>query len=557
MSRRNALLLIALAAIVVIFLARGLPQRDRGIESGEETAAAERDAVLRTAEGPALAIPDAPEAPAPSKPAARGDVTVTVLGSAGMPLPNTYVALRAASRLVGKAVAADGKGRVVFLDVPLDGSHVASFYRSNPQVAPNNLVWDTLLPKDGGRAERKVTATAITYRALAGLPLTFMAVNAETGTDVSGAQVRWSGARHGDRSAWRPTPERFVTARALGNRWSSWKFAVEAPQGWVRWEAPSAAGGISRYAEALTFIYPLRREIRCTVNAHEADGAAADAKIRSAEIAGRRIESPTWKGDGRGQMDLEGVPFLRDELVEVSVSRRDDTGFERARAVIPDHPAARMTIDVVLPVSEPFVGPENNGTIGIGGGSSSSFRHRRRRPLANGLEVLVLRRDGSPAVGAKVSIPRKTLRTDASGRVHFALVVPGTITVKVRQVGLLPMQGEAKVTAKGVAQLTLQEAEGGTVELEVVDGEGRPLSFAHFGLVTPTRMPWVDMEGTTQRLDRFTSHLGRRTLRHIEAGKIELIVSWGSRRETLKDIVLTNGESTVLRVVLPRPGAPR
>ena len=104
--------------------------------------------------------------------------------------------------------------------------------------------------------------------------------------------------------------------------------------------------------------------------------------------------------------------------------------------------------------------------------------------------------------------------------------------------------------------MDLVEPEGGSVDVVLVDGAGRPLPFGTFSVGLPSHVTWLDVtdEGV-QRIDDFTDEAGRRVLEHVESGAVEITASWASR--TAKTTVsVADRRRVVARIVLREPEEP-
>jgi hypothetical protein len=565
-TRNTAILCSLLAATLVLGLAAWGGVFASSPLRGEEEPAAQVGGPLLRSELPLVAEPlrKGPVLQGPDEISLDEDVLeyspvqVRVLGASGAPLPGAYVLLRETApggKALGRAQATDANGEVDLGGHVLDGSLKVEFFRTSPYREKGGAIWDPLPPLGGGPSERLVDDPEIVYRARTGLTWRVFVVDAESGGALRGVRIRDKHTRVREAAEWQTAPQTWLSASPI-DRLGYWGFEIEPPQGWVSWEPESVPATISPYATAIEQIHPLRREIAMTVTARDTNGDRLEAIASNLQIAGSVPRAWTWTSEGSGHLRVRGVPFLRDEIVQIAVSRMNGAGLQILHATIPDHPDDGIDLAAVL-----LDTPPENAPIGIGGGAGHSFRSRRphltRHTHANALHIRVLRRDGSPAFDASVSVPGKTARTDAQGRVTFEHLAPGSVPVTVHQAGLLPMQQSARVPERGEAQVELREGMGGTLEVEIVDGDGAPLPFAALSLKTASRLPWIDMNGTTQRIDPYTDHLGRRTLHHVEPGPLEVSARWASRRGTKKNVQIQEGGSAILRLVLVRPQPPR
>ena len=109
----------------------------------------------------------------------------------------------------------------------------------------------------------------------------------------------------------------------------------------------------------------------------------------------------------------------------------------------------------------------------------------RREPVpdpAAPLDVVVKRRDGTPAIHAIVQAGDRSERTGADGHARFDRLPKGATALRAWDVGAFPAAGRATVGAD--ASVTLTEAEGMRATVEVVDAAGNPLRSAIVGVVS-------------------------------------------------------------------------
>jgi len=157
------------------------------------------------------------------------------------------------------------------------------------------------------------------------------------------------------------------------------------------------------------------------------------------------------------------------------------------------------------------------------------------------LRVQFLGRDGRPIRGE----PLLGLTPDAKGEVVLERLSPGKLKFCLRTPGRLSAWHETVVRANEEVVATLREPVGARLEVTVVDEDGRPRPTALLEIRGAT---FFDVEGTTQRADMFTDHLGRRLISRVEPGEAEIHASWGSRHGSEK-VTLVDGETTRVRIV--------
>jgi hypothetical protein len=307
-------------------------------------------------------------------------------------------------------------------------------------------------------------------------------------------------------------------------------------------------------------VTPLRREVRVVALLTDALGKPIEGKVDWVTIAGvhRTFDGsedrPEFLADRRGLVDVPGVPFLRGETLDLDASGADPaTGgvlAGSARILLSDHPADRVLATIVLEPVETFEFPEGHGGFGCGGSGCDSVS----LDSVGALDVLVLRRDGTPAASAEVHVwPKACRQTNAFGRVVIEEVPVGKRRVALRQPGLVPTATTVEVEADRTTYVVLREPEGSEVEVTVVDDEGRPLPFATVEVEQPSDVEWLDLDDAgTQRFDAYTDHVGRRTFAHLEPGKVEFSAAWASRKGTL-EAELSDRSSERVRIVVHRP----
>ncbi len=480
----------------------------------------------------------------------RGPVRVRVVGPGDDPVPGVRIGIVAGRGSMPEPLFTDAQGYARLGPLPYDGSVELAVYAPEPW-REGAFIPSLMEPRAGHPRTPLVTGPELLFRAQTGIAVDFTAVNAETGGSLAGTEVRCRKALTEEGRGWTMAPRRFLMTPGIG-RLTVMHWDVVPPKGWIAWDPHWVKTTISPYARALDFHYPVRREVDVAITPVDSEGTPVDARVRMALVAGRK---PQWsiKGDAYGRLRLHGVPFLRDEILDVTVCRKDLSGPARVRLPIPDQPGTPIDVQVTLP-DDGEVSDIEFESIGIGGGAGGAFKGRMRyRKFDNALVVRVIRRNGEPAVGATVELAHHSARTDAHGRVRFRGIAPGVMDVQVRQPGLVPITRTVDIPQRGEAKKTLREGKGGIVDLAVVDDGGNSLSYAAFRVKTGYGAPWayVDLQNR-QRIDPFTDHLGRRRLHAIGPGDFTIDVSWGSRRKSVS-LRVEEGETRAVRVVLPRP----
>lgn len=142
---------------------------------------------------------------------------------------------------------------------------------------------------------------------------------------------------------------------------------------------------------------------------------------------------------------------------------------------------------------------------------------------------------------------------DPDGRARLDGLAAGRYVAKLREAGLVAVSAAVEVSANGVAPVDLVEPEGGTVDVVLVDADGRPLPFGTFSVDLPSGLTWLDVDDDgAQRIDVFTDAAGRRVLGHVESGEVEVYASWASRTAKTTVTVVDGGRAAA-RLVLDAP----
>ena len=569
--RRTALLALLLLGLLVWILGAADGWFDADLtadpEAGDRT-----PGPLLTAAGASTPEP-APEGPGlettASRPAGptRGPLRIRIVGADGAPLPQAFVDLD----LPGEEPYAngqdvDGAGVATFPDVPYDGTAYVTFYRKNPDVAPGNRIYKKLEPRIGEENKLAVHGPELVYHARVGLWLDVELFDAETGLPLHAARVkarvptreREDGTRVVVRhEPWRASPAKLRVMPRIGRDPYAF-FELELPDGYARPMFRPSLQAISPYAKRLLMRQPLRPTIALRVTGATPSGRTMLPRVGYVGIGGHAVSGWSASGDAYERLTITGIPFLRDEILQLEASRPDapeeDCG-EWIEVRIPKQRERGIDVRVELP--EELIETCEEIEESIGGSFSS--RYRSRAPIRRGvlpdttIRIRVLRRNGQPAVNAPVRIgKRKYGTTGSDGWLRVTGLEHGTHTITVHQVGLLPITSTFEITRDGVGQQILREDVGGTVRLTVVDQDGIGLPAARVRLRTPSKLPWIDMPQTTQRVDPYTDHHGRRELTHVEPGTVKLEVWWGSRR-VKRDLEVVSGKAQDVRIVLPAP----
>jgi hypothetical protein len=470
----------------------------------------------------------------------RGDVAVRALGTGGVPLAGQWVTVFEAGQAVAHH-ATGSDGRVRLAAVSFEGG--VSVALGHHRAAPAGSV--------------VIRGPEVLLTALEVITLRLDLRDAETGADLPNA--RWSLAP----AEGMPPPTVVATGETLAVRYRPGAteriaFRVEAPRGFVAWDDPQWSVAVSRYATRLVAQHPLRRESQVTLSVTEAGEPAAGATVHWFSVGGRAETSPRMGVFVLGGFALLGVPFFRGEELRFALETTSGAVAE-GRVALPPEPHAALTYDVeALPLENGREAPKPEPALpgppaplpssgfgeapGATGGAEGLF---------GALRVTALRRDGTPAAAARLFLPASAeQRADADGRLEFAGIPSREHRVLLAEPGLVPTSSDAFVPAGGTVEIVLQEQDGGTVFVRVVDGRGRPLPFARLSLRTPSGIPWVDLRDGEQRLDLHTDQRGERTLEHVEPGTLALGAVWAGR-EGRAEVTVADRSTVEAQIVVP------
>ena len=131
------------------------------------------------------------------------------------------------------------------------------------------------------------------------------------------------------------------------------------------------------------------------------------------------------------------------------------------------------------------------------------------------------RRDGSPAVGARVWWERASQRDcDLHGVAILRDIDAGRQLISLADPQLVPITIAVDVRADETVEIELVEPEPAMLEVAVVDADGKGFPVARVGVETPSDMPALDLVDGVLRLDPYTDEYGRRTFTRVEPGPV-------------------------------------
>jgi len=123
----------------------------------------------------------------------------------------------------------------------------------------------------------------------------------------------------------------------------------------------------------------------------------------------------------------------------------------------------------------------------------------------------------------------KTARTDASGAVSFQVRHPGLYTVSVRDPDFVYTKSTIYLRAGESRRLTIDEPEGWTGRILVLDASGTPVPFAAVEVDTSAPVDYIRVRNGIQDLALYTDLHGELELPRLPRGKVSITVEYGSR----------------------------
>jgi hypothetical protein len=496
----------------------------------------------------------------------------------------------------------DGEGEAAFADLPYDGTRTARI-RADTE---SNVLW-TFVRSDkgvvtvqrGGRplASETIHGPEVVLRADTGIGLHVDVVSADTGRRVPGARA---GAKPAFAGAWSSRHDQPLAVTHGADA----KIDVEVrgvPADHVLRDARQWRARIHPAARRLSGRMPLRPEARVYVVFEEPEGMPAGVawkprcRLGTTWLPGKTL---SVRADAYGRRLLRGVPHIPGEPLRVGGSYGDWGVSALGRLPVdPDDPlvlTAKLTPVHHATVSQrlklapfAFSGSYSSGHGGrlqvaatgkiqfdltsyVGRALAVQFTRGKvefkkapKPPPPPRFRVIVLGPDGAPARGAQVTMSRQGKQgrslvqtTSKKGVATFEGLAPGAYGVSVWGAAA-PFRKTVTVPAGGAGSVTLQADHGGEVHVFVVDEDGNPMPFAQLLVVQPSRQPWCDVaEDGEQRVDPFADHLGRRILRNVEGGDVQISATLGTRKGTTTVRVPRGGSAhaeIVLRWPKPKP----
>ncbi len=307
-------------------------------------------------------------------------------------------------------------------------------------------------------------------------------------------------------------------------------------------------------ARALTLLVPVVHEAVLEVVIRGPDGRPAEGAVLQTLSVGGKRWPPHVEHLGPGSLRIRGIPHLAGEPVAAGIEWRPKGDGQTLPSETPEDEDGPKNLKVTIPdrLDSPWaVVLDLSGSTGsLADRTQVDFDWKRNRRdatprkadgAAGTLRLRILGWDGAPL--RNVRLPGTV--TDAQGMATITALAAQQQDFLVRVPGRLPIRCSVNLRPSEVTTHEAREPVGARLEVAVVDEDGRPRPTALLQIRGAT---FFDVEVTTQRVDLFTDHLGRRSISRVEPGEAEIHASWGSRKGFEK-VTLVDGETTRVRIV--------
>lgn len=356
----------------------------------------------------------------------------------------------------------------------------------------------------------------------------------------------------------------------------------------VRTGASEAAGLLaSRATFRVPMISPAARELvaevpvwpEADVRVYLPDRLADDAslKVTTTSVGGEAVEGSRTEPLGGGVFALRGIPHVPGaDLIVIAqaaeatwrthVVRLSDVVGERLAAELHcatspiDFDGAWTTLKIV---SEGRVQNAHSRLV------LHSIPLVRNLTMTEPVGVRVAEPQGEPPAPASVLVtvnaapghgPRDAIvllgdrleRLDGRGAVRFDDVQPGTTRIRVDGAGPTVSVEVKDIEPGERRKVTVDIPAPLTLDVTVVDELGREVPFAELSVEQAAGLPWLDLQGSRQRIDPYVDARGRRTLRGLHPGKVVVKAEAGGGRSGQAEIEAPEGGRERLRIVVAR-----
>jgi hypothetical protein len=360
------------------------------------------------------------------------------------------------------------------------------------------------------------------------VPVTAVLVDAATGTPLA-------------------TPCRARPTHVLPADRTTVEVEADAPRGYVFFER-SHPVRLARSAREALLRVPARPEARLAVRVRTAGGKPARGVV--AHEAAMGADRPTFidgpepglLGEGsprehgtvfdigstpagaNGLVEIHGVPFLQGEKIGLTV--RGDDRYAWVEAQLPASNDG-CTAEVRLPPAPNHPALESR-LFSCGCGCGGVIRRVGGTAAA---ELLVYRRDGTPAAGVRVRIIawNKYAQTDESGVARFEKLPAGRCSVAVLEPGFTRAEATFELAAGKLTRVRIDEPAGWTTRVLVLDEWGHRVPFAKLAVEQLHRVGYADLADGVHDLVRYTNQKGEAELARLSDGPIDVTARFGTR----------------------------
>jgi len=381
------------------------------------------------------------------------------------------------------------------------------------------------------------------------VPLDVVAVDGESGSALQADRFVTAESRLREAPPMWRSPSRVKPADE-----ASVSINVVSPDGYLGMCA-SATGYVSRRAERVRVLAPLRREAAVSVRAVDTAGRPiTGARVVGITIGGSAPSRPVEVIPEEIREDVCLEPIIEVDLgspVPFGAPRTDKDGWTRIRGIphllderywiVAESGALQGFADLLLGASESYEAEIRLPAAAWPPGVPLESRRGRggRRNLAcacryrpSRLEVLVFRRDGSVASGVLVVGPGRGT-TDEYGRVVFERLRPTTYEVEVCDPDFVWSGTKVELHGGESRIVEIVEPAGWTAHATLLDSKGRRVPFAHVAVRSGSGVEYARVVDGVQDLAFYTDARGEIDLPRMHKAPVTLWFDYGSRRTSL------------------------
>ena len=519
---------------------------------GDATGAAQASALVQGEVKLALPrdarIPLGPD----GEPLTHGRVEVRVTDANGDPMYGVEVIATCddPQESIREGGATDTEGYAQFADLPYDGSWQVMARGARGDVLGGS--WRRLPPDvariyDGDQAA--VHGPDVALR-LSALPVDVRAEAADSGVPLRGLHVTLHPTIAG--WGWR-TGDLLPLFASVGDRADTRVAAslFRAPEGYVVRDRLERGGPIAPAARRLEAVIPVRPQAQLVVQ-----GVKRDFRTYKVFVDGSPVQAHATRVSEKA-VQLLSVPFLSGARVQVMVHEDDERWWGGATLGVAND---ERTVVLARAKQEEWPAFDERYHFKLWGAWRTVHESASSPPpppvdpddVASRVEIRVQDMLGRPARGAFVGLHGQMRTSDAVGRVVFRDVPVGRHALTVWGAG--PAWSDEIDVARTKRQTEhVRMPPAGTVTLQVVDEEGKGVSYAEVTVHQSHELPWCDLDGDTQRIDPYTDPTGVRRLRNLEPEKKIGISAKLGRRVGATSVVVPAGGHVGVRVVLGEP----